>query len=153
MECATQSVKKAVGSDLILHSAESEIGDSELPILIEEEILGLQISVKDAARVTVSDGGDQLLEVFTAEIFAEPSFGDLGEKLSSFGELHHEVDLRLRRQNFKETNDVRVAQPAHDSDLPLNVRRQASFQVGVLSSKDVQQPDVVICKTDDETSS
>ena len=63
----------------------------------------------DSPRVAVTDGGDQLLEVTTAEILAEASeFGDFVEELSSFDELHREEDLCLRGHDLVEPDDVGV---------------------------------------------
>jgi len=72
-------VEEAVGSDLIGKSAESEIRDLQIELLVEEEILRFEITVKDAAGVAISDGGDELLEITTAKILAEPALGDFGE--------------------------------------------------------------------------
>lgn len=108
--------------DLIRDGAEPEIRHLQITVVIDEEILRLQITVKDAARVAITDGGDQLLEILTAKIFVEPTFGNLGEELAALDELHDEVDLGLAGQNLEELDDVGVAQAAHDSDLALDVR-------------------------------
>ena len=50
-----QSVQEPVGSDLILDGGESEIGDIQVAVLVEEEVLRLEIAVEDAARVAESD--------------------------------------------------------------------------------------------------
>ncbi|GMP33991.1 hypothetical protein CsSME_00007063 [Camellia sinensis var. sinensis] len=90
--------------------------------------------MKDAARMAESYGGDQLLEIPTAEIFAKPSLRDLREQLASLHELQHEVDLRLRSQNLEQPHDVRMTQPAHDRDLSVNMRREAFFKNFLLAN-------------------
>ena len=52
---AAQSVQEPVGSDLLLDGGESEIGDFQVAVLVEEEVLRLEIAVEDAARVAESD--------------------------------------------------------------------------------------------------
>nr|GME08793.1 Os05g0514250 [Ipomoea batatas] len=96
---------------------------SDVPILVEQQVLRLEIAVVDAAGVTVTDGGDELLKVLTAEILTEPPFSHLREQLPAFRELHHEIDLRLGSENFQEAHDMMVAQPAHDRNLPFHVAR------------------------------
>lgn len=79
----------------------------------------------DPVRVAISNGGDQLPEILTAEIFGEPTLGDLREKLTPFDELHDEVDLGPGSQNLVELDDVTVAKTAHDGDLALDVGHQS----------------------------
>ena len=72
-------MQEPVGSDLLLDGGESEIGDFQVAVLVEEEVFRLEIAVEDAARVAESDDGDELLEVLSAEIFGESAFSDLSE--------------------------------------------------------------------------
>ena len=72
-------MQEPVGSNLLLDGEESEIGDFQVAVLVEEEVLRLEIAVEDAARVAESDDGDELLEVLSAEIFGESAFSDLSE--------------------------------------------------------------------------
>lgn len=128
-------MKKTVGSDLIREGAESEVGDFQIELVVEEEILGLEIPVKDASGMAVTDGGDELLEIATAEILAEPPLGDLGEELTAFGEFHDEEDLRFGGEDLQEAHDGGVAQAVHDSDLPLDVGVKASLVQPLLAHR------------------
>ena len=112
--------------DLAPDSAEAEIRDLEIPIFVDEEVLGLEVAVEDPAGVAVSDGGDKLLEVAAAEIFREAGFGDLGEKLAALDEVHDEIDLRLGGEDLVELDDVGVVEPPHDGNLALDVGHQAA---------------------------
>ncbi|KAF7825436.1 hypothetical protein G2W53_016600 [Senna tora] len=93
----TKRVEHPVGSDLLLPGAQPEVRNQEVEILVEQEI------------------------------FREASLGDLLEELSASREFHDDEDLGLRGEDFVEVNDTRVAQPAHDSDFPLNLRRLAGL--------------------------
>ena len=114
-------MEEAVGSDLVGEGAEPEIGDFQIELIVEEEILWLEITVKDAAGVAVTNGGDKLVEVAAAEILGEPALGDLGEELAAFGEFHDEEDLGFGGEDLREAHDVGVTQAVHDSNLPLHV--------------------------------
>lgn len=56
-------MEEAVLANLVGDSAEAEVEDLEIAVLVEQEILGLEVAVEDATGVAESDGGDQLLEV------------------------------------------------------------------------------------------
>ncbi|KAK2992705.1 hypothetical protein RJ640_025208 [Escallonia rubra] len=75
--------------------------------------------------MAVSDGGDELLKVLAAEIFAELALGDLGEELAALDELHDEIDFGFGGEDFEELDDVGVTQAAHDGYLALDVGHQA----------------------------
>ncbi|KAK6927183.1 hypothetical protein RJ641_008902 [Dillenia turbinata] len=121
---AAERVEEAVEADLIADGAEPKVGDLEVAILVEEEVLGLEVTVEDATGVAVSDGGDKLLEVAAAEVLGEAALGDLGEELAAFEEFHDEVDLGLRSENLVKLDDVGVVEAAHDGDLALDVGHQ-----------------------------
>ncbi|CAH9129316.1 unnamed protein product [Cuscuta epithymum] len=110
--------------DLIGDGAEAEIGDLQVAVLVEEEILRLEVPVENAARVAVPDGGDELPEILPAEILAESALGDPGEELPALDELHDEIDLGLGGQDLEELDDVGVVEAAHDGDLALDVSDQ-----------------------------
>ncbi|KAK3006603.1 hypothetical protein RJ639_016498 [Escallonia herrerae] len=115
--CEDLRCHQAVGSDLTGDGTEPEIRHLQIAVFVEEEVFRFQVSVVDSAGVAVSDGGDELLKVLAAEIFAEFAFGDLGEELAALDELHDE--------DFEELDDVGVTQAAHDGYLALDVGHQA----------------------------
>ena len=121
-------MEKPVLANLIRHRAEAKVGDFEVPVLVEEEILRLDVAVVDAAGVAERDGGDQLLEVLAGDILLEAPFGDFVEELAAADVLHDEVDLGLGGHDLEELDDVGVADAAEDGDLAFDVRDQAAFE-------------------------
>ncbi|KAK6935645.1 hypothetical protein RJ641_032675 [Dillenia turbinata] len=117
-------MQETVDADLIAHSAEPKVGNLEVAILVDEEVLGLEVAVEDAAGVAVGDSGDELLEVAAAEVLREAALGNLGEELAALEEFHDEVDLGLRSEDLVKLDDVGVVEAAHDGDLALDVGHQ-----------------------------
>jgi len=83
--------------------------------------------VEHAARVAVFQGGDELPEVKPGvDLLQAPFSGDRVEEFAAGGKLHDEVDFGLRRENFKEVNDVGVVEATHDRDLTFHVGGKTS---------------------------
>lgn len=122
---AAEGVEEAVGVELVGDGGEAEVGDLEVAVLVDEEVLGLEVAVEHAARVAEPDGGDELLEVAPRGVLLEPPLGDAAEQLPAADELHHEVDLGLGGHHLEQPHDVGVADAAEDGDLPLDVRDEA----------------------------
>lgn len=116
-----------VRADLVAHSAEAEVRDLEVTVVIEEEVLRLEVAVEDATGVTVADRGNELVEVAAADILAEPTIGNPGVELAALGELHDEVDPGASGEHLEEAQCVGVAEPPHDRDLPLDVGRESAL--------------------------
>uniref|UniRef100_A0A7N0RIN9 Uncharacterized protein n=1 Tax=Kalanchoe fedtschenkoi TaxID=63787 RepID=A0A7N0RIN9_KALFE len=93
-----------------------------------------EVAVEDAAGVAVADGGDELVEVFTADILAESSSGDLGEKLAALLVFHNDVDFGFGGHDLTQLDDVGVVHPAHDVDFSLDLRGQPSGDDPLLAS-------------------
>ncbi|GFP90208.1 cbl-interacting protein kinase 5, partial [Phtheirospermum japonicum] len=115
-------VQQTVLSKVAGKRAQPEIGDFQLAVFVKEEVLGLQITMVNAATVAEIDGGDQLLKVVAGGVLAEPAPGDLGEELAAADELHGEVDLGLAGHDLVELDNVGVAlHHLHDRDLALHL--------------------------------
>jgi len=99
--------------------AEAEVGDFEVAVLVEEEILRLEVAVEDAAAVAEVDGGDELLEVEARRLLSEAAAGDLVEELAAAHELHGDVDLGLAGHDLVELHDAGVLHHVHGRDLPF----------------------------------
>ena len=97
-------------------------------MLVQEEILRFEVAVVNAAEVAEGHGGDELLEVFTGDVFFKPPFGDFVEELAASDVLHDEVDLGLGGHDLEELDDVRVADAAEDGDLAFDVCDQTAFE-------------------------
>ncbi|KAL0914942.1 hypothetical protein M5K25_015334 [Dendrobium thyrsiflorum] len=119
-------VKQAVGANLFGHGGEAEIRDLKITGIIEEEVLRLEITVEDAARVAEGDGEDKLVEEFSGLVFGEATTGDVGEEFASLGVLHDEVDIGAGGEDFEESNDIWVVEAAHNDDLALGVNGEAA---------------------------
>ncbi|KAG5582763.1 hypothetical protein H5410_053390 [Solanum commersonii] len=83
--------------------------------------------------MTIINGGDQLLKISPAEILAESPFANFRKQLSTFSEFHNVIDLRLRREHLMKAHDMRMTQPAHDRNLPLNMLHETTFQYLLLA--------------------
>ena len=121
-------MEKPVLANLIRDRAEPKVGDFEVPVLVEEEILRLDVAVEDAAGVAEGDGGDELLEVLAGDLLLEPPLGDFVEELAAADVLHDEVDLGFRGHDLEELDDVGVADAAEDGDLALDVGDEAALE-------------------------
>lgn len=76
--------------DLLWQRREPEIGDLELAVLVEEEVLGLDVTVGDAVLVAEVEGEDELVEIIPGRREGETAaVRELREKLPSVGQLHH----------------------------------------------------------------
>ncbi|RDX72785.1 hypothetical protein CR513_47675, partial [Mucuna pruriens] len=118
---AACGVQQAVLPEVLRESAEAEVGDLEVAVLVEEEVLRFEVAVVDAAAVTEVDGGDELLEVESSHLFPEAAAGDLVEELPAADEFHGDVDLGFASHDFEEIHDVGVLHHVHRRDLPLDL--------------------------------
>ncbi|RDX80669.1 hypothetical protein CR513_38752, partial [Mucuna pruriens] len=123
-KCSAKRAEKAIVWDLIRNGAQAEIGNLQIAVLVEEEILRFEVAVENAAGVAVSDGGDELVEVSPAEVLGEAALGDLGEELAAADEVHDEENFGLSGEDLVEAHDVGVVEPAHDRDFALHVSGQ-----------------------------
>ena len=124
---AAEGVEQAVGTELVGDGGESKVGYLEVPTVVDEEVLGLEVPVEDAAGVAEAHGGDELLEVAARVVLPESALGDAGEELAAADELHDEVDLSLGGHDLEQVHDVRVADAAQHGDLALDVRDEPAL--------------------------
>ena len=77
---------------------EAEIHDFDVVIVVEEDVLGLQITVAETSPVQVMDALEQLLEVVPAFLLLEGAgVGQVIEEIASRDHLLHDVcDTLLR---------------------------------------------------------
>ena len=117
----------AEGSDAGVHeatffkiSAEAEVGNLDVDVLVEQDIFQLEVSVDDAFSVEVRDAEDELGKDATG--FGEREsglvlFDEVVEQFASGAEFGDEVDGGLGRDEFKEREDVGVPEAAVVVDL------------------------------------
>ncbi|KAF7814500.1 hypothetical protein G2W53_028469 [Senna tora] len=122
---------------LLRQRRQPEVGNLEILVLVEEEILRLQIPMRDVAAVAEIDGADELLEVLPRDVFPELPLGDLGEELAASDVLHDEEDLGLGGHDFLELDDVGMADQAHDGDLLLDLPHEPLFILELLLLDDL----------------
>ena len=85
-----------VGSVLILHVqlAETEIAESNVSSVIQENVLGLQISVDDLKSMQALESAEQLCGVEAGSVNIESLFSlQMVEQLSSVHKCEDEVQL------------------------------------------------------------
>lgn len=122
------------GSDAGLHeatlvelSAEAEVGDLDVDVLVEENVLQLQVAVDDALGVEVRDAEDELakdaaglVEVEAVQVLLD----EVVEQFAAGAKFGNEVDGRLGRDEFEQREDVRVPQPPVVVDLAGQERQR-----------------------------
>jgi hypothetical protein len=90
-------------------------------LLVEQQVLGLEISVANSDFVDVLDARNNLLEEFTSFIFLQAlSFDDIVEEFSSARILHDEEQLARSFDNFVQLDNVRVPHDFQNVDFPCN---------------------------------
>nr|GMD03427.1 hypothetical protein PanWU01x14_049760 [Ipomoea batatas] len=112
---------------LLRQRREPEIRDLQIPILVHQQILRLQIPVRNAAAVTEIHRADQLLEILPRRLFFQPPFSHLIEKLAAFHVFHDDKDLVLCSHHFFELYNVWVLHQSHDRDFPLDLVHHGFF--------------------------
>nr|GMD07753.1 hypothetical protein PanWU01x14_049760 [Ipomoea batatas]GMD09265.1 hypothetical protein PanWU01x14_049760 [Ipomoea batatas] len=135
MEEISSNALKNGGDDLdgalmiagILILREPEIRNLQIPILVHQQILRLQIPVRNAAAVTEIHRADQLLEILPRRLFFQPPFSHLIEKLAAFHVFHDDKDLVLRSHHFFELYNVWVLHQSHHRDFPLDLVHHGFF--------------------------
>jgi len=94
--------------------------DLDIVISVEEEVLGLDISVHDEVGMAIGNGGQDLSEEPPGLPLAQLPVGhDVVEHLSSVRQLHGEVDEALVVDHVVELDYVRVVEQLQHPDLPL----------------------------------
>ena len=73
---------------LLHHSREPEVGDLDLVVVVEQDVLGLQVAVVHVQLVAVADGLRHLDQVATRCLLIElPTFGNAIEELATAAQL------------------------------------------------------------------
>ena len=105
-------------------SAEAEVDQlHSLSGLIKQDVLQLDVSVRDVALVAVGDGLDDLAP---EELGLELGHLPIGLHLevpvqaATVDVLHYQEHLLVRLEGFVELRDVRVIEPLHDLHLALD---------------------------------
>ena len=127
----------AEGADLGLEppatlelAAEAHVGNLDVDVLVEEDVLELEVAVDDALAVEVGDAEDELAE--DAARFGEGEAARAGgrgalldevvEQLAARAQLGDEVDGRLGRDELVEREDVGMSEAAVVVDLAREER-------------------------------
>eukprot|EP00672_Neobodo_designis_P022365 CAMPEP_0174850216 /NCGR_PEP_ID=MMETSP1114-20130205/19102_1 /TAXON_ID=312471 /ORGANISM="Neobodo designis, Strain CCAP 1951/1" /LENGTH=523 /DNA_ID=CAMNT_0016084655 /DNA_START=308 /DNA_END=1876 /DNA_ORIENTATION=- len=111
--------RRAVGR---LEVRQAEVGDLQVVVLVEEEVLGFDVAVRDALRVAVTHAGDKLLEEPPGGGLVEAlGLDDAVEELAALDHLEHHVDVVGGLHHLAQVHDVRVVEALHDGDLALEL--------------------------------
>lgn len=79
---------------------EAEVGDLDVEVVVEENVLGLEVAVDDLEAVGVLDAGDELLEETPRLRLGHAAVGDdVVEELAA-GVLEHDDDVCRRRDDL-----------------------------------------------------
>ena len=92
---------------LLVGVAEAEIDQSNILLMVEEQVLRLEVPVNDAQLVEVLDAADDLLEEFAGFGLLELLLlHDVVEELAPAHELHYQKQLLRRLNDFEQLDDV-----------------------------------------------
>ncbi|CAM0910337.1 unnamed protein product [Alopecurus aequalis] len=107
---------------------EPEIGDLEVAVLVDEEVVGLDVPVVHPLRVAEGHRGHELLEDAARLAFFHAAVNrDVAVERAATDVLHDDEDARLAGHDLVELHDVGVAQAAHDGDLALDLVDRAEL--------------------------
>ncbi len=91
---ATERVAAVMRPKVI--AREAEVGELDMAIEVEENVLRLEVAIDDVLRVEVLDGQDDLYEVELSYSLRETGlFQKMEEELTAWTEIKHEVDIVL----------------------------------------------------------
>ncbi|KAJ1074236.1 hypothetical protein K5549_021346, partial [Capra hircus] len=99
---------------------EAEVGQLDVEVLVEEEVLALEVAVDDVQVVAVLDGRGQLVELLARVVFLQgpPGLDEL-EEVTLHAELHDDVDLAVGRlEDLVGLDDGAMVEHGQDLDLP-----------------------------------
>lgn len=94
-----------------------------MSLLVDEQIVGLEIAVDDAAAVEMLNTQDDLSEVFLNPVLWETAKDfDQGRAVTTIEIFHHEVEVVLAGKGPVELgNEIALALPHHDGSLSFDV--------------------------------
>jgi hypothetical protein len=88
---------------------EPEIGDDDVAVAVEEEVLEFEVAVDDFFLVDVPDTGEELGEEFCGVFFFEVAVGeDVVEEFAAGGVFEDDTDVFVGFDYVVEADDVGV---------------------------------------------
>uniref|UniRef100_A0A5F9DD73 Uncharacterized protein n=1 Tax=Oryctolagus cuniculus TaxID=9986 RepID=A0A5F9DD73_RABIT len=108
---------------------EAEVGELDVEVLVEEEVLALEVPVDDVQVVAVLDGRGELAEHLARHVLVQgpPALDEL-EEVALDPELHDDVDAAVRRlEDLVGLDDGAVVDGRQDVHLP---RKEPLHEVG-----------------------
>lgn len=108
-----------------LESGHAKVGNLDVALAVEEQVLGLEVAVADVEPVAVVDARDDLLEVVQRLVRAELALlHEVVKQLPAGHVLHDQVPAR--RQSVREGARRRAGTGTHSSDLvsQTSIRRR-----------------------------
>ena len=101
---------------------EAEVGHLDVSLGVEEQILGLEVAVRDAVGVEILERQDDLSGVESRDVVRESSRAtEVGEKLAADDVLEHEPQAPFVLTRTEKRDDERVVDAAEDLSLRANV--------------------------------
>uniref|UniRef100_A0A7S3IL17 Uncharacterized protein n=1 Tax=Strombidium inclinatum TaxID=197538 RepID=A0A7S3IL17_9SPIT len=99
---------------------EAEIGEFDVTIEADQDVLGLQVPVENFGLMQVLKSQSYLGGIELGARFVEALLSrEMSENLTSLNELHHEVDARGLGENLLQGNDEGVVDLEEDELLDL----------------------------------
>jgi len=109
----------------LVHVTETEVDNLECLVVVEQQVLGLEVTVAHAALVQVLDARDQLLVELARLLLLQTRVPhDVVEQLAAVGVLHDHEELLLGLDDLVQLDDVVVAhllQNLYLTSYPLNI--------------------------------
>mmetsp|Transcript_51914 Transcript_51914/g.110318 ORF Transcript_51914/g.110318 Transcript_51914/m.110318 type:complete len:289 (-) Transcript_51914:16-882(-) len=124
--CSAHGLGRDVVHDAFL--AQTEVGNLDVAISIQEHVFRLQISVDDSQAVQVGDRAGGLGDVEASTALAEAArSAEMVEQLTAWAELHDHVELLGGLEGVVEGDDEGVGDGFQDTSLGLRVLHLVSF--------------------------
>lgn len=105
-------------------SLETEVGQTDVALQVQQDVLGLQVTVDDVVLVQLLEREDDLggkqtrLLLREAAVLLEPE-----EELATAAVVHDEVELVGRLEGVRQAREVRVLDALQDAALRLGVQQ------------------------------
>jgi hypothetical protein len=98
-----------------------KVCQTDIPVLVEQNVGGLQIAMGDVARVDVVHGiGDLPEDVASATLLQQPVRTNVRKQVAVRAIFHHHEDEVRIEDNFLETNNIRMYQKRKKSNFLLH---------------------------------
>ncbi len=116
---------KCIGSILVFHLelAEAEVAESDVALVVEQNVLGLEISINNVKTVKAFQGTENLGDIEARSADIKATFvGEMVEELAPVHKREHEVQLLRRLERKLQRHNKGVVDLGEDGPLRQGMR-------------------------------